>query len=96
MVITWITGSRTHTELSVYDPALAAMLDRIFDEFGLIVCGWSGDWAIALRAAIERCLTCRFSTYWTTRGEISPKATDLFANGLDEYQTVNEAYDKWV
>jgi hypothetical protein len=59
----------TQAELSVYDSALTGILDRIFDEFGLIVCGWSGDWDIGLRAAIERCPTRRFSMYWATRGE---------------------------
>jgi len=67
----------TQAELSVYDSALTGILDRIFDEFGLIVCGWSGDWDIGLRAAIERCPTRRFSMYWATRGETSAKATDL-------------------
>lgn len=34
----------TEDELSSYDPALDAYLDRVLDEFGLIVCGWSGEW----------------------------------------------------
>lgn len=45
------------------------LLDRVFDEFGLILCGWSGGWDTALRAAIERCQTHRFTTYWAARGE---------------------------
>jgi len=32
----------------------------VFDEYGLIVCGWSADWDTALRQAIERCPTRRF------------------------------------
>ena len=67
----------TRAELSAYDPALAGMLDRIFDEFGLIVCGWSGDWDLALRAAIERCTTRRFSMYWAARALPAAKASDL-------------------
>ena len=39
----------TEPELAAYDKALDEMLDRIFDEYGLIVSGWSGDWDIALR-----------------------------------------------
>jgi len=54
--------------LSVYDKALSDLLDRVFDEFGLVVCGWSGEWDVALRLAIERISTHRFGTYWTSRG----------------------------
>jgi len=31
----------TPSELSRYDKRLSRLLDRIFDEFGLVVCGWS-------------------------------------------------------
>lgn len=67
----------TEDELSSYDPALNLYLDRIFDEFGLIVCGWSGDWDPALRAAIERCPSRRYTTFWTLRGKPSAKAGKL-------------------
>ncbi len=55
------------------------MLDRIFDEFGLIVCGWSGEWDVALRSAVERVSSHRFGTYWTTRGEPNPVAQKLIS-----------------
>jgi hypothetical protein len=63
----------TELELGAYDKALDGMLDRIFDEYGLIVSGWSGDWDIALRAAFERCPNRRFTTFWTTRSPLSEK-----------------------
>jgi hypothetical protein len=44
----------TVQELDTYEPELDSLLDRIFDEFGLIVCGWSAEWDTALRRAIER------------------------------------------
>jgi hypothetical protein len=59
----------TPAELESYDEPLNQLLDRIFDEFGLIVCGWSAEWDTALRAALERCQSHRFTTYWATRGE---------------------------
>ena len=59
----------TPAELESYDEPLNRLLDRVFDEFGLIVCGWSAEWDTALRAALERCQSHRFTTYWTTRGE---------------------------
>lgn len=59
----------TPAELESYDERLNRLLDRILDEFGLIVCGWSAEWDTALRAALERCQSHRFTTYWAARGE---------------------------
>lgn len=67
----------TTTELSRYDKRLSRLLDRIFDEFGLVVCGWSSDWDVALRTALERCKSHRFGTFWTIRGTISDGAERL-------------------
>jgi len=70
----------TPNELKKYDPELNELLDRTFDEFGLIVCGWSGEWDIALRAAIERCKSRRFTTYWIVRrntGQVAQKLINL-------------------
>lgn len=64
----------TTSELTNYEPEFDRLLDRIFDEYGLLVCGWSCDWDIALRSAIERCPNRRFSTYWTVYGSLSEKA----------------------
>lgn len=61
----------TEGELVVYEKSLNELLDRIFDEYGLIICGWSGDWDFALRAAIERCPNRRFSTFWTVHSKMS-------------------------
>ncbi len=68
----------TPTELEQYDKRLDSLLDRVFDEFGLIVCGWSGEWDTALRSAIKRCPNRRFTTYWAARKEPRGLAKDLF------------------
>jgi len=67
----------TTEELSEYDPRINSILDRIFDEFGLIICGWSGSWDDALRAALERASTRRFGTFWVRRGNLAPEAEAL-------------------
>jgi hypothetical protein len=67
----------TPGELASYSEELNSYLDRIFDEFGLIVCGWSADWDEALRSAIVRASNRRFSTYWATLGEPGTFAKDL-------------------
>lgn len=67
----------TDTELRTYEAPLRQVLARVFDEFGLIVCGWSGEWDIALRAAIDRAPAKRYSAYWAARGEPSDKTKRL-------------------
>ena len=67
----------TEDELETYPEPFDTLLDRIIDEYGLIVCGWSGEWDPALCAAFERAKTRRFATYWTTRGESTAAASAL-------------------
>ena len=67
----------TQAELDQYPPEFDQFLDRIFDEFGLIVCGWSAEWDDALRSAMTRAPSRRFTTYWATRGEPGDRAQHL-------------------
>lgn len=67
----------TPEELANYSEALNKYLDRIFDEFGLIICGWSAEWDESLRKALYRRKNRRFSTYWTVRGKMGNEATRL-------------------
>jgi hypothetical protein len=53
----------TGSELNHYDAAMDAELDRILDHYGLIVSGWSAKYDTALRAAIERAPSRRFTTF---------------------------------
>jgi hypothetical protein len=66
----------TRDELERYEAPLDQLLDQIFDEYGLIVCGWSTDWDTALRAAMERCANHRFTTYWSARRPPTGSALD--------------------
>ena len=67
----------TQAELDEYPKEFNELLDRIFDEFGLIVCGWSAEWDGALRSALSRAPSRRFTTYWALRGESEDKAQRL-------------------
>lgn len=67
----------TEEELRAYKPPLVKLLDRILDEFGLIVCGWSAVWDEGLRNAIERTPSRRFPTYWTHVRQPSDQAQSL-------------------
>lgn len=74
----------TPAELGQYEAELNQLLDRVYDEYGLIISGWSGDWDVALRAAIERCVSRRFTTYWSSRSEPSNKAKQLITHRRGE------------
>jgi hypothetical protein len=67
----------TPEELANYSQALNEFLDRVFDEFGLIICGWSGEWDTALRNAILRSPNRRFATYWLAKGELTEGAQHI-------------------
>ena len=70
----------TSAELDRYPPEFDQLLDRIFDEFGLIVCGWSAEWDGALRSAIARAPSRRFTTYWAARGKPNDSAQQLISH----------------
>jgi hypothetical protein len=70
----------TTQELETYEPATIALLEQIFDEFGLVVCGWSGDWDIALCNSIMRSPSRRYVTYWATKGTLSQSANRIVNN----------------
>jgi hypothetical protein len=64
-------------ELGPYPAEYDVLLDRIFDEHGLIVAGWSGEWDIALRSALLRTPNRRYPFWWLTRSSIRPLAQAL-------------------
>ncbi|MEO9385319.1 SIR2 family protein [Chromobacterium phragmitis] len=67
----------TDEELSAYPKEYGVLLNRIFDEHGLIVCGWSGEWDHALRAAILRVPARRYPVFWASRGRVGDGAKEL-------------------
>ncbi len=81
----------TPHELATYPVEFDSLLDRIFDEFGLVICGWSADWDEALRNAILRAPTRRFSTYWAVRGEPSSAALRLINHRSAQIVPINDA-----
>lgn len=57
----------TPEELEAYDPAVDSLLDKVMDEYGFIVSGWSAEWDAALRGAFERSPSRRYSMFWASR-----------------------------
>jgi hypothetical protein len=70
----------TEDELEHYSSAMGTLLDRVLDEYGLIVAGWSGDWDTALRNGILRARSRRYPFYWATRGSLSTIGRDLLSH----------------
>jgi len=64
-------------ELEKYSQPLNKLLDRIFHEYGLVVCGWSAEWDTTLREALKRCKSHRFQTFWMIRGKQGDKTKKL-------------------
>jgi hypothetical protein len=67
----------TDVELDEYEPAINTLLDTVFNDYGLIVCGWSADSDPALRRAIERAPSRRFTTFWTSLSDITEESGAL-------------------
>jgi hypothetical protein len=82
----------TVTELSAYDERTERLLDRVLDEYGLIVCGWSAEWDVALRRAIERCPSRRYATYWAVHnGALTDAAQRLVFHRGAEVISITDA-----
>jgi SIR2-like domain len=81
----------TPEELAVYSKPFNVLLDRVFDEFGLVVCGWSAAWDTALRSAILRCPTRRYTTFWLTRGLLGDEARELTRSRRAEMISIDGA-----
>jgi len=58
----------TTEELARYDRRLSRYLDRIVDDYGWLIIGWSAEWDTALRGVFERARGRRYSMYWAARG----------------------------
>ena len=81
----------TDEELGAYEKPMNRLLDQIFDEYGLIVSGWSGDWDKALRAALERAPNRRFTTFWTARGNVGKHSAQLIEHRKATLITITSA-----
>ena len=81
----------TQGELDRYSEEFDGLLDRIFDEFGLVVCGWSAAWDRALREALSRAKSRRFATYWAARGELGDEARRLVDHRRAEVIPIDDA-----
>lgn len=83
----------TDAELAEYSSELNAHLNRILDEHGLVVCGWSGEWDKALYGAIMRNPSRRYSLYWAARGSLQDHGERIIAHRSGHLVPIVDADD---
>ena len=81
----------TEAELDSYPEEFNRLLDRVFDEFGLVVCGWSAAWDGALREALCRASSRRFTTFWAVHGELEDEARRLIEHRAAQSIPIDDA-----
>lgn len=67
------------SELESYSDPMQKIIDRVFHEYGLIVCGWSGEYDARLRESLQECENHRYSTYWTYYSDPGEVAEEIAA-----------------
>lgn len=75
----------TPEELDHYTSEVDALLDRVFDGYGLAIAGWSATYDPALRNALSRCATRRFATLWADPRSLSDTAQNLLTRRAATY-----------
>jgi hypothetical protein len=81
----------TPEELANYSPKTNEFLDDVFDDFGLIVCGWSSESDTASKNAILRCPNRRFTTFWLSKGELNESAKKIINQRRAEVIAIDSA-----
>lgn len=59
----------TTEELDEYPEEMKHYLQRVFEDYGLVTCGWSGDWDKGLIRIMEGAPHPRYSSFFTSVGE---------------------------
>ncbi len=67
----------TQQELERYAPPVRRPLHQVIDQFGLIVCGWSAEWDVAMRKVMHRSAARRFAMYWVDSAELREHGREL-------------------
>jgi hypothetical protein len=89
-------GSRnTPEELENYPPEWRTLLAQVFDEYGLLISGWSADWDTGLVAALEGAPSRRYPLYWdsrSTKGETARRLLQLRGGQVIEAASADDLF----
>jgi len=82
----------TPVELQAYSLALRTLVRTVFDQYGLIVLGWSAQWDTALASLLTSSPSRRYPIYWTLhKGLETEEATRLITNREARRLTIDGA-----
>lgn len=84
----------TPDELRAYPDSVRARLGELFDQYGLLVLGWSATWDPALREALSSTSSRRYPTTWLDVRDLGEDAARL-ADQRDA-TVVNATAEDWL
>lgn len=83
----------TTEELDNYPEAMRNYVSRIFEDYGLITCGWSATWDKGLVDIINGSSSSRYNSFFTNVGEASDVMKALAASRRGEIMLIKGADD---
>lgn len=86
-----IRSLNTASELERYPERIDRLLDQIFADFGMVVCGWSARWDFALCNAVKRSVARLYSWFWAEHGVSSEAAKELIASREAQCISIDDA-----
>lgn len=86
----------TTEELGDYPEPIKNYVRRIFEDYGLITCGWSAVWDKGLIDIIDSSLSSRYNSFFTNVGEASGIMKTLATSRHGEVMQIKGADDLFV
>lgn len=81
----------TTEELDEYPEQMKLYLHRIFEDYGLVTCGWSGEWDKGLIEIINSTVRSRYNSFFAYVGEATDSIRSLSQNRLGEVMPIESA-----
>ena len=81
----------TTEELDEYPEQMKLYLHRIFEEYGLVTCGWSGEWDKGLIEIINGATHSRYNSFFAYIGEAKNSIMSLSRDRMGELMPIESA-----
>ena len=81
----------TAEELDGYPEQMKLYLHRIFEEYGLVTCGWSGEWDKGLIEIINGATHSRYNSFFAYIGEAKNSIMSLSRDRMGELMPIESA-----
>ena len=81
----------TTEELDEYPQEMQSYLHRIFEDFGLITCGWSGEWDKGLVDIINGASQSRYNSFFAYIGKANDSLKTLSSSRFGELMPIEDA-----